>query len=286
MMVTHIPVLKEEILQFIRDHATIKSFCDCTLGEGGHTRFLKDELEGWTFSGFDRDSLIIESALKRIGDDVDVINDSYENVDKYPASDSGVFLLDLGISMFHYKDSKRGFTFTRPEEPLDMRYSHISGPTAADILNEYTPIQLETMLMDNADIYRPGYFIEKIMKTRKETPFSTVSDLLSLFPSHGKVRGNHPLTLFFQALRIEVNQEFNHLETFLSKMNVFPRSDALFIFISYHSGEDRRIKQSFREMRDANRLKIINKRVVKPAWEEVQKNRASRSAKLRAGIII
>ena len=100
MMVTHIPVLKEEILQLILDHAAIKSFCDCTLGEGGHTRFLKDELEGWTFTGFDRDSLIIEAALERIGPNVEVINDSYENVDKYPASDSGVFLLDLGISMF------------------------------------------------------------------------------------------------------------------------------------------------------------------------------------------
>lgn len=277
----HKPVLKNEILEKINKYSPIKVFCDCTVGEGGHIDFLKEHLDHWTFIGIDRDKDILKKTKKRLGSEVLLFNDSYANIRNYYKGNIGVFLLDLGLSMFHIKSSKRGFSWQVTNEPLDMRFSVNTEKTAAYILNTYSKDQLNTMFEQYGDIGNPEEIGINIILFRKKNRFETVNDLLKALKIHDPKHYKRFLSKLFQALRIETNGELEELKKFLNNIQKIKNQGSIFIFISYQSGEDRLIKEVVKKLKENNKIDIINKHVIKPTYKEIQNNRASRSAKMR-----
>ncbi|MCD6578257.1 16S rRNA (cytosine(1402)-N(4))-methyltransferase RsmH [bacterium] len=277
----HRSVLKNEILENIRKHAEINVFCDCTVGEGGHIEFLKDKLDNWTFIGIDRDKKILKRTKERLGDSILLFNDSYANIRRYFDKDIGVFLLDLGLSMYHIKSSERGFSWQMPEEPLDMRFSTNTKKTAAYILNNYPQKDLNRIFEEYGDIINPEKITKSIILFRKKNKFKIIKDLFDAIAIEEPSHFRKFLSKLFQALRIEVNNELEQLRSFLQNMDGIKNKSALFMFISYHSGEDKILKNTIRELKIQSKIVIINKHVIKPSYKEIKANKAARSAKMR-----
>ncbi len=277
----HRSVLRNEILENIKVYKHIKVFCDCTVGEGGHIAFLSEHLENWRFIGIDRDREILNKAAKRLGERVLLFNDSYANIREYYTKKIGVFLLDLGLSMFHIKSADRGFSWQKPNEPLDMRFSLNNEKTAAIILNNYSSNELDKIFEQYGDIGNPEEITKKIVLFRKNSIFKVVNDLFKALNINDPKHYRKFLSKLFQALRIETNGELNELKKFLKKIDNIKNSGSLFFFISYHSGEDRLIKETVKDLKSRNKINIINKHVIKPKYDEIKENKAARSAKMR-----
>jgi 16S rRNA (cytosine1402-N4)-methyltransferase len=273
--------MQKKILEYTAKYAVIKTFCDCTIGEGGHTEFLRTHLEDWKFIGIDKDDYIIKIAQKRVGSDVVIYNDSYINIRNHYRENIGVFLLDLGLSMYHIRSENRGFSFNRSEDKLDMRFSQNTKIDAAFILNNYSYNDLIRIFTDYGDIKKSDTLAERIINWRKKNIFVSVRDLLSCLNFKRNYEKKHPLTLVFQALRIEVNNELSDVAEFLQHIETIGNRNSLFIFIAYHSGEDRLIKTRIKELLRENKIELFTKHVLKPQWDEVKKNKAARSARMR-----
>jgi len=181
------------------------------------------------------------------------------------------FLFDLGVSMFQLR-SERGFSF-QIDAPLDMRMNRDQPLTAYKVVNQYPARELERIFRE---------FGEERFSSRIARAIGELVDLiLSVIPERFKHGRTHPATRVFQALRIEVNRELDNLETALEKtVNRLDRGGRL-VVISFHSLEDRIVKNFFRKHR--REFRILTKKPLTPSEEEIRRNPASRSAKLRAG---
>lgn len=296
----HVPVLLDEALEFLAV-APGKFVVDGTVDGGGHGLEIMRRLgpEG-IFLGVDRDwelltklkSRIAEENIERSGAKIILEHGSYAELPeilaarKLPKADG--LLLDLGFSSEQF-DLGRGFSF-QADEPLDMRYDTRAGLTAAEIVNQ----RQEKELADIFYRYGEERFSRKIAKEivagRKQKRILTTFDLVETVRKavpRGYERGRiNPATRIFQALRICVNNELGELEKVMGRVRDIVAPGGRVAIISFHSLEDRTVKNGFREAERDGIFKIITKKPVVPAEEEILRNPRSRSAKLRAAELI
>ena len=290
MDTVHQPVLTQEILDMLLESFDKKQdfiFIDGTTGEGGHSEIFFREFPQSKGILLDRDRNIIEIAKKRLAPYHKQIL-FFENCNfsklKLPNEIKVNFILvDLGISSYHYKTSQRGFGFQK-EEDLDMRLeSENQNLTAKKIINNYTPKKLLNIFYEYGDESWSKKIVETIINYRKKNPIQTTYQLSDLIcrtiPKKFWKKKFHPATKIFQALRIEVNQELQHIQKGVPHLFDNLSSNGLLFAISFHSLEDRIIKQYFKKLRQ--QYKLLTKKPIKPQEQEKINNPACRSAKLR-----
>lgn len=296
MTIIHQPVLLEETLNFLKPKKN-HWYLDSTLGGAGHTiAILKT---GAKVIAFDQDETAINRAKENIQAacpgikladysprldtnklDCILVNENFSKIDDVLTalnlSLSGA-LFDLGISTYQLKDPTRGFSF-QEDAPLDMRMDRRLSVTAADLINALPQTHLARLFQEYADETYAPKIAAAIVKRRAQLPFKTTNQLGRLITTIKPPSRIHPATQVFQALRIAVNLELQSLSEALPQVNKHLRKDAPLLLISFHSGEDRLVKQYFKENPD---LSVITKTPVTPTTKEITNNPASRSAKLR-----
>jgi len=299
---THIPVLLQEVIEALAVQPGGR-YIDCTLGAGGHAAAILDRSSpGGQLLGIDADPEAIEIAKARLeiyGSSSLLVNENFVDLEaiciKYDFLPVHGILFDLGLSSLQLNSHNRGFSFQH-DAPLDMRLSPGQEVTAADIINTSS----ETELAHLIKIYgEEGYSHQIARRVVQERPIKTTLQLVrTIEQAVGGRRGRlHPATRTFQALRIAVNHELKHLETALKQAINLLGYEGKLVVISYHSLEDRIVKQLIQqESKDCicppgvptcvcghkACLRLINKRVITPSPTEVKFNPRSRSAKLRA----
>jgi len=285
----HTPVLLKESTDILLGNEG-RVYVDCTLGLGGHTRRILEENPHAFVIGIDRDEEAIEVAkenLKEFEGRIAIYKADFAYLDEVLEAE-GIekvdgFLFDLGVSMFQLK-SERGFSF-QVDAPLDMRMDREQKLTAYKVVNEYPEKELARIIWEYGEERLSRKIARAIVQYRKKKPIETTKELaeivMSVYPErlkHGRI---HPATRTFQAIRIEVNRELESLKTALEKTPYLLNPRGRLVVISFHSLEDRIVKNFLRERSDT--FKILTKKPITPSEEEIKMNPASRSAKLRAG---
>ena len=301
LSVAHKPVLLKEVMTALSIQAGGR-YVDCTLGGGGHAMaILQNSSPGGQLLGIDADPEAIRAAainLSRFADSVLLVNDNFVNIDVichhydfYPVH--GI-LLDLGLSSLQLYDDPRGFSF-QYEAALDMRFNPKQDITAADIVNSYSEVDLAQLIRKYGEEPRSYRIARRIVQSR---PINTTTQLAAIVEDAigGRKGRIHPATRTFQALRIAVNEELEHLEQTLDKAIDLLGIGGRLVVISYHSLEDRIVKHFMqRESRDCicppsipvcqckhtASFRLINKKVITPSEEELDENPRSRSARMR-----
>ncbi len=274
-------------------------YIDATLGGGGHAQMI---LEASSPNGFllgidrDNDTLTLASeALKEFGSRVKIVQGDFKDLneicEKENISKADGILMDLGISSIQLEKGSRGFSFRRPEEPLDMRMDKNNGITAAEVLNHFPERKIQAILRQFGEERWASRIAKEIVITRKHTPFRKVEDLIQAvkraIPAKARHGKRHMATKTFQALRIYVNNELEALEKGLrAGLHLLAPAGRMAV-ISFHSLEDRIVKQTFREAAKSPKtfgaasFRIITRRPATPAKRETDQNPRARSAKLR-----
>jgi 16S rRNA (cytosine1402-N4)-methyltransferase len=290
----HIPVLQKEALEFLApDHN--ENFIDATIGGGGHAfEILARTAPDGKLIGIDANKAAIENLKERIPDKdknrLILICDNFSNlqdiVSKFNINPVRGILADLGFSSQELEASGRGFSFLR-DEPLDMRYGD-DELKAAKIINEWTEDELIKIFQEFGEERFSRRIADEIIRARRLKEIRTTGQLSEIIkkatPGFYHHRRLHPATKVFQALRIAVNQELTNLNKFLSQaLNVLDKGGRI-VIISFHSLEDRIVKNFFKEKKQEGKINILTKKVLKPRDEELFGNPRARSAKLRAAI--
>jgi 16S rRNA (cytosine1402-N4)-methyltransferase len=287
----HIPILKDEIITFFKDTPQTH-FLDGTAGEGGHSKAILETFQNSKLVTLDRDPIMLERALSRnnsfrdrvIGLNVNFSEFSITSVPLEFQSGFDCILLDFGISMYHLKKSGRGFSFIG-EEFLDMRLTPDSDKTAQNILNFYKEEKLLKLFFEYGEENWSKKIVEGIVTKRRKHPFTTTKELASLIeaiiPRKFWPPKAHPAFRIFQALRIEVNDELNHIEKGLVNLVPLLKENGIICCISFHSLEDRIVKTVFKQLGINKELEILTKKPILPSEIEILNNPAARSAKLR-----
>ncbi|MCC7369993.1 MAG: 16S rRNA (cytosine(1402)-N(4))-methyltransferase RsmH [Chloroflexi bacterium] len=286
----HVSVLLAEVLAWLRPRAGGR-YVDGTLGNGGHaSAILQASGPDGRLLGLDADPDALPVAAARLapyGDRVVLVNASFRQVADVVAEQrfgpvDGI-LLDLGISSRQLDAGGRGFTF-RHDEPLDMRFDPTRGESAADLLNHADEGEIADVLYQYGEEHRSRRVARSIVRRRERAPLASTADLIgaveeALGPKRGRV---HPATKTFQALRIAVNDELGALEAVLPAAASILAPGGRLAVISFHSLEDRRVKQFFRAGGDASApLTELTRKPIAPSDAEVMRNPRARSAKLR-----
>jgi 16S rRNA (cytosine1402-N4)-methyltransferase len=295
----HIPVLLKETIEILNPQPG-EFFIDGTIGSGGHAlEILKKIGPKGKLLGVDWDRNAIANCELLIADykNAILVNDNYANTPEIlkknhlPKADG--LLIDLGFSS-ESLESGRGFTFQK-DEPLDMHYNietrdkgQGTEMTAAEVVNSFSEKDLAEIFWKYGEERFSRQIAKKIIEERKIRPIKTTFDLVEIIkkaipPSHRyrhSHRQIHPATRIFQALRIYVNHELENLEKLLKNLNNIVKGRIA--IISYHSLEDRLVKNYFRELKNQGKAEILTKKPIRPTNEEIQANPRSRSAKLRA----
>lgn len=284
----HVPVLIKEILEYFNPKSN-QNFIDATVGDGGHAKeILKMTAPKGRLMAIDRDvdSIIrAKSELSEFKDRVLFINDSFGNLKKIVEENSfgaatGI-LFDFGMSSSQLENSGRGFTFLK-DEILDMRFDVKSQITAEDIVNDYSETELSDIFKKWGEEPKARLVAKTIVAERKRKRIKTTEELVKIIESVKRRVGRiNPATLIFQALRIEVNEEFKEIEKALSDISDVIQPGGRAAFISFHSLEDRLIKNWSKDLDKKGIIKILNKKPITASSEELKNNPRSRSAKLR-----
>jgi 16S rRNA (cytosine1402-N4)-methyltransferase len=285
-MFSHTPVLSDEVIQFLEPKPGGR-FIDATLGAAGHASAILGRTEpGGRVLGIDQDESALTAAkqtLQSFGSRVFFVHANFREVASIAAQHGfmecdGV-LADLGISSMMVDDPSRGFSFMR-EGPLDMRMDRTQPATAADVVNTASEREIADILYVCGEERRSRPIARSIVRSR---PLQSTADLVRAVervtggPRYGHI---HPATRTFQALRIYVNDELRSLELFLDSSMSIVRRGGRIVVISFHSLEDRIVKQKFRASAGAGH--VLTKKVVTAGEEELQRNPRARSAKLRS----
>ena len=285
----HKPVLLQESIEAlnIRKDGT---YIDATFGFGGHSRAILDKLGGkGKLIGLELDKEIYDQAknLFKSCKNLSLYNCNFINVARFALSDDvdkvdGI-LFDLGTNLYQIKQSGRGFSFLK-DETLDMRMDLENDITAEKIVNSYSREKLEEILK-NVDERRAFAIARAITETRRRKRIKTTFELSEIVQRVKRRQGKtHPATLTFMALRMEVNDEIENLKKALEHSLKILKGGGRLVVISFHSGEDRIVKNFFKDKGkspEGSGLKIINKKVITAGREEQIKNPLSRSAKIR-----
>lgn len=301
----HVSVLFEECMQGL----AIKKggvYVDGTLGGGGHSSGICERLDGnGTLLGIDRDEMALEAASKRLVDYTNeklFINDNYSNI-KEILREKGISgidgaLLDLGVSSFQLDEKDRGFSYMQ-DAALDMRMSG-KGKDAKDVVNKYSEAELKRIIKEYGEERWAARIAKFIVKERKEKPLETTGELVEIIkaavPKAARRDGPHPAKRTFQAIRIEVNEELEHLKTAVADFCDVLNPGGRLCIISFHSLEDRIVKEYFKDRlepctcpkefpvcvcgKQSDMIKVTGKPIL-PSEEELESNPRARSAKLR-----
>ncbi len=280
---THIPVLLEEVLQNLVS-VEDGQFVDATLGGGGHTYRLLEKYKQIRVIGIDADEValtIAEEALREFKDRITLVRGNFKNVKEIlqgigVSSIDGI-LFDLGTSTYQIM-GKRGFSFN-DDEALDMRMDIREELTAYDIVNSYRVDDLATILFEYGEEEKSRRIARAIVEARKKKPIETAKELADIVARAKWRRGRiHPATKTFQAIRIETNHELESLKKGIESAVEVLNPGGRIGVISFHSLEDRMMKEFFR---NSPALKILTKKPLRPERKEILTNPRSRSAKLR-----
>ncbi|MDR1933651.1 MAG: 16S rRNA (cytosine(1402)-N(4))-methyltransferase RsmH [Spirochaetales bacterium] len=290
MEIVHTSVMVEEALRYLRPDKEDALFLDGTLGEGGHCEAMLSCFPRLRAVGVDADPVILDRARERLlpfGDRFRGVNAwSDDFLRDYPLNEPpDRILLDLGISVFHYSRSGRGFSFTA-EEPLDMRLSDEGGESAADILASRDEKTLADIFFTLGGERYSRRIARGVVRRRAEKHIGSAKEFAEIIwnavPAsyrHGRI---HPATRSFQALRIAVNRELERLDRVLPlALDILPGGGRLGV-IAFHSLEDRRVKTFFREKSRAGVVNLLTRKAARPGEEERRRNSPSRSARFRA----
>lgn len=297
----HYSVLKEELLEGLNIQDG-KIYVDATIGYAGDSKEILKQIPNGFLYGFDQDKKAVEystSALTKIGNNFKIFNTNFVNMDetfeKIGIKEVDGIIFDLGFSSPQIDDEKRGFSFMH-DGPLDMRMSS-EGKSAKDIINEYSENELTEIFFKYGEEKLSRVIAKNIKKESKD-----ISSTLELVEVIKNATGanyfykNHPERKIFQALRIEVNEELTVLESILPKAIKRLKKGGRIAVITFHSLEDRIVKNIFKKYSDIDPLvkglkdipeeykpliKLVNKKPILPSQKELEENSRSRSAKLR-----
>ncbi len=294
----HLSIMVQEILDILQIQPG-QNGLDATLGYGGHTRRMLEQLQGTGhICALDVDPIEIEKTkerLKQAGygtDRLTIIQENFANIDQI-AQVHGPFdfiLADLGVSSMQIDNPDRGFSY-KIEGPLDLRLNPEKGIPAAERLKELTQEELEGMLVENSDEpYAAQIAAEVTRKLRRREPIETTTQLretieraLSFLPENQEKKELIKKTCqrTFQALRIDVNSEFEVLEAFLDKLPGALAPSGRVAVLTFHSGEDRIVKKAFKQWKKQGVFCEISDEVIRPSAKECRQNPRARSTKLR-----
>ena len=300
----HYTVMAHEAVDML-ECSSGKVYVDATLGGGGHSELILEKIQpDGRLIAFELDSEAIEFARERLKayNNLTIVNDSYANI-KNVLQNLGIekitggIIFDLGASYHQLTKQERGFSFLK-EAPLDMRFNMKSDFSAYDVLNSYSEDDLVRIISEYGEERYTKRIVKKIIDYRKKKNIDTTTELAELIksavpPSREKI---HPATRVFQAIRIEVNDELKNIKNTLNDVLPLLSVGAIISIISFHSLEDRLIKQCFKYYSAKCRckpyepvchckppmLQLINKKPITASHIELEKNPPSRSAKLRA----
>lgn len=301
MQFNHISVLADEVIE----NLNIKEdgiYVDLTLGKGGHSKKILQRLSSkGRLIGLDQDQDALNAAKENLKDfsNVSFIKSNFENIDKV-LQDLGISkidgaLMDIGVSSYQIDNKDRGFSYMN-DGPLDMRMDRENELTAAKVLNEYPTDQLVRIFSSYGEERYSKTIARKIVQRRAEKPFESTFDLRDLIQKTSRSNEPHPEKRVFQALRIEVNRELEVLEKTLEKVIDHLDTDGRLCVISFHSLEDRIVKNTFNDLakdcicppelpvcvcNHKAKIKIITKKPIVAKKEELDKNSRAKSAKLR-----
>lgn len=286
--IVHVPVMMTEVLAAL-DPKPGQDFLDGTVGQGGHTEaILRYTAPDGRVLGIDRDPRNLEVAkewLKPFGKRFIAAQGSYADAPGTARTHGMVgtlsgILLDIGFSSAHIEDASRGFSFAH-DGPLDMRYDPAQELTAAVIVNGWREEELAELLRLYGEEPNARRIAKAIVAARREERILTTGHLASVIEAVVRRTGRtHPATRTFQALRIAVNDELGELERALPALVGLLRPGGRLAVISFHSLEDRIVKQFFKK-EDGASLRVLTKRPIAASPEEARENPRSRSAKLR-----
>ena len=296
----HISIMVEEILDFL-DIKPGQQGLDATLGYGGHTLAMLKKLDhqGHIY-GLDVDPIESEKTRDRLAqkgfgaDDITVKLINFANIDKV-AEEAGPFdfvLADLGVSSMQIDDPSRGFSF-KHDGPLDLRLDPAHGVTAAERLKTVEQDELIGMLIENSDEpYAEEIAAEVFRKRDRGETIETTKDLyyvvesaLAFLPKKDQKQAvKKSCQRTFQALRIDVNNEYEVLYQFLEKLPYVLKSGGRAAILTFHSGEDRLVKKSFRQLQREGVYREVARDVIRPSAEECRRNSRATSTKMRWAI--
>ena len=294
----HVPVLLKEAIDFlaVRRGGT---YLDATVGLGGHSREIARRLgAAGHLTGFDKDPAALEIAREKLKGvlgasslvvgktdwpEITLLHRSFAEIaNDDPAAYDGI-LADLGVSSLQLNDAARGFSF-QAEGPLDMRMNTQSGRTAEQVVNHLDERELADVIYEFGEERRSRRIARAIVRSR---PISTTAQLAAVIsaaarPMNQAERRIHPATRTFQALRIFVNRELEDLRELLQTAPRALKPGGRLVVISFHSLEDRMVKDAMREGAKQGEYKLLTKKPVTAGEEEIDRNPRARSAKLRA----
>jgi len=288
----HVPVLLEESLNFLNVHAG-GVMVDCTLGFGGHSLAIARKLgAGGRLICFDRDEQAMELAKARLAGLAEELGAEMPAVEFVARPFSEIaevvspgtldgLLADFGVSSMQLDEAHRGFSF-RYDGPLDMRMDTRKGLTAEQVVNQADEEDLANLIYEFGEERRSRRIARAIVRAR---PLSTTAELARVITAVAPpIKGEHlhPATKTFQALRIRVNDELGEIQTLLKSAGSLLKPGGRVVMISFHSLEDRLVKDSFRESARLGELEMLTKKPVTAQEQEALRNPRSRSAKLRA----
>ena len=305
MTFNHKSVLLNEVIESLNIKAD-GYYVDGTLGGGGHALEVVKRLESGKLIGIDRDSDAIKAATQRLNDyinNVIIIRDNYVNIENILKKENidkvdGIYI-DLGVSSYQLDTAERGFTY-RFDAPLDMRMDDRNELKASDIVNDYSESELFHIIRDyGEDRFAKNiakHIVEYRNKKRIETTFELVDIIKASIPMKIQVTGGHPAKRTFQAIRIELNKELEVLTDSLDVMIDLLKPGGRLSVITFHSLEDRIVKQAFKKAEspcicpkkfpvcvcgNKSKGRVITRKAILPSEEELEENSRSKSAKLR-----
>lgn len=282
----HIPVMTSEVLEFLN----LKMdgvYIDGTIGAGGHTNEILSNLSSKAkVIGLDRDNDALEISKKRLihfKKQISLHHSSYHHISNIMKlnniSKVDGILLDLGLSSMQLNTKNRGFSFQKNDR-IDMRFDQSSGETANELINRLSQEQLADIIFEFGEERRSRRIAKSIKKSNMLITTNDLTDAIrKSTPPHQR---NKTLARVYQALRIAVNNEIEKLKNFLEIFLHHLNSKGRLVIISYHSIEDRLVKNFFRQLKLDNKANILTKKPLTPSTKEIQSNRKSRSAKIRA----
>ena len=307
MTFEHKSVLLEETIENL-DIKPDGIYVDGTLGGAGHSYHICERLsDKGRLIGIDQDADAIEAATKRLEpfkDRVTIVRDNYSNI-KQVLNSLGIskvdgILLDIGVSSYQLDTAERGFTYKEEDAPLDMRMDKRMQLTAEDIVNEYSEMELFRVIRDYGEEQFAKNIAKHICIARKNSRITTTGELTEIIkaaiPMKMRVTGGHPAKKTFQAIRIEVNKELEVLEQSIDTMIDLLKNEGRLCIITFHSLEDRIVKNKFRDnvntctcppdfpvcvCGNKPKGKIITRKPIVPSDVELEENKRSKSSKLR-----
>ena len=287
MAASHTPVLAEEALRWLNVEPG-GTYVDATVGLGGHAVEIAARLTSGRLIGLDRDAGALEIARQRLEpyqERVVLVQADFSRIDEVVREMNlpllNGILADLGVSSLQLDTAERGFSF-RFLGPLDMRMDSRTAATAADIVNETAEGELADLLYRLGEERDSRRIARAIVRAR---PIRSTEHLATVVAGARTSRGRqklHPATKTFLALRIAVNRELEELGQFLDRAPATLAPGGRWVVLSYHSLEDRMVKQEFRRWSGQGVVKVLTRKVVRPTEQEIAANPRARSAKLRA----